>query len=74
VTVSPLATLLVAWQRVVYERPPAGALRRGLVALPRGATVAVVLVAVAALIAYTLRAHYRARRPPPTAPRPTDRR
>ncbi|MFO0648644.1 MAG: hypothetical protein U0326_20550 [Polyangiales bacterium] len=57
-----LLTLLVAWQRVVYERPPAGTLQRGLVALPRAPTVAVVLVAVVALLTWSLRARHRARR------------
>jgi hypothetical protein len=54
--------MLLAWQRVVYERPPAASLRRGLVALPRGATVAFVLVATVALLAWALRRRYR--RPP----------
>lgn len=54
--------MLLAWQRVVYERPPAASLRRGLVALPRGATVALVLVATVALLAWALRRRYR--RPP----------
>ena len=47
--------VLVAWQRVVYERPPAAPLRRGLVALPAAATTAVVLLALAALVAWALR-------------------
>ncbi len=63
-TLGPLAHFFIAWQRVVYERPPAGTLQRGLVALPRWPTVVVVLVAVAALIALSLRARFGARRPP----------
>ncbi len=54
-----LAPLLAAWQRVVYERPPPEPLRRGLVALPRAATAAVVLAAVTLLLAYALRERYR---------------
>ncbi len=50
-----LATTLVAVQRVVYERPPEGSLQRGLFAVPRAPTVALVLVAVAAILAWTLR-------------------
>ncbi len=50
-----LATLLAGWQRVVYERPPPNTLQRGLIALPRGPTVVVVIVAVVALLAYSLR-------------------
>jgi len=51
--------MLLAWQRVVYERPPAASLRRGLVALPRGVTVALVLLALVALLAWALRRRYR---------------
>jgi hypothetical protein len=56
------------WQRVVYERPSAGTLQRGLVAMPRGLTVAFVLIAVVALVGYALRERVRARRTP-NAPR-----
>jgi hypothetical protein len=51
--------MLLAWQRVVYERPPPASLRRGLVALPRGVTAALVLVALVALLAWALRRRYR---------------
>jgi len=51
--------MLLAWQRVAYERPPAAPLRRGLVALPRGVTVALVLVALVALLVWALRRRYR---------------
>lgn len=50
---------LVAWQRVVYERPPAAPLRRGVVALPPAATTAAVLLALAALLAWALRRRLR---------------
>ncbi len=43
--------LLLAAQRVVYERPPAGTLQRGLIALPR---LPVTLAVIAALIALAL--------------------
>ncbi len=64
-----LATLLAGWQRVVYERPPPNTLQRGLVALPRGPTVVVVIVAVVALLAYSL----RKRATHPSKPRATKR-
>lgn len=42
-------TLLLALQRVVYERPPANTLQRGLLSLPRAPVVLVVVLALAAL-------------------------
>lgn len=54
-----LTLVLVALQRVVYERPPPGALRRGIVALPRAPTAALVVLAVVALAAWALHRRFR---------------
>lgn len=42
-------TLLLALQRVVYERPPANTLQRGLLSLPRAPVVLAVILALTAL-------------------------
>lgn len=63
-----LATVLAAWQRVVYERPPAGSLQRGVVALPRVPTAVAVTVAVVAVLALLVRARRRARPQRPEEP------
>lgn len=55
------AAMLFAWQGVVYERPPAGTLQRGVFAVPRAPAVALVLAAVVALLAWTLRTRLRRR-------------
>lgn len=57
-----VTALLLALQRVVYERPPAGVLRRGLVALPRAPTVVAVVALTALLVGYALRARYARKR------------
>jgi hypothetical protein len=42
-------TLLLALQRVVYERPPANTLQRGLLSLPKVPVVLAVILALTAL-------------------------
>ncbi|MFO0630487.1 MAG: hypothetical protein U0325_33340 [Polyangiales bacterium] len=54
-------TLLLALQRVVYERPPAHTLQRGLLALPRAPVVVAVILAFAALAVSVVRRRRGAR-------------
>jgi hypothetical protein len=44
----------LAWQRVVYERPPQGTLMRGLFSFPPAPVAALVLAAVAAAVGSSL--------------------
>jgi Mn2+/Fe2+ NRAMP family transporter len=58
-----LVTLIANLQQVVYERPPPGELRRGLIALPPTPTTLVVVFFLTALVGATLRAHLRQTKP-----------
>lgn len=51
--------VLFALQRVVYTRPPAGSLQRGLLSLPRWPVAAAVVLALAAVAAIVARRRAR---------------
>lgn len=53
----PWVTVL-AWQRIVYDRPPALPFRRGLVALPPMPTVVVVVTLLVVLLSWALRRRF----------------
>lgn len=51
--------VLFALQRVVYTRPPAGSLQRGLLSLPRWPVAVAVVLALAAVAAIVARRRAR---------------